>query len=558
MEALESILRFTRTGHFGHAFRAFEDVRVAPSARTATEVLRAQVLEQVGHAERALAVAKTLLQSKHLTISHRSECEAIVGRILFEEGDARGGLSHLQRAALSAQETTDLHAMFGATLFMFVIVSDRSGPAAGASVLSDLRQIATRLGDPEVTARLHLFVAQAEAKRGLLENAKRHTDLARRILKASANVYLAAFVANLDLAIAVLQSDFMLAKDCGRRAVEFADQSGVGKIRKAVFGNMGNLYYELGDFDRARTYFENALALLPASGANTTAVLESLARVHLLQGRAESCLSVLDQIESSIRVEQDRFSYEQRYSALTRVHLLAHQGLLQKALLGTVPVLELAARAGDGLLQKQVQLTRADLLQQLRQVPSSMALIAEIVPGLTGLSPELYARSEQILACALAPGSLEDGELHRGRAHRVYQSIGSIPRLQELELCWNQARSIPPDDAPSDERIALEDTDRQGTRGVRLALHGIAAAFTHAARPELVARELIEVLAAAQCTYTARATVQALGDTQEVICESSSGSDSAGAERRLSVGFRMIVKFSFTYVRNRISSQSQV
>ncbi|MGH7485206.1 MAG: tetratricopeptide repeat protein, partial [bacterium] len=438
MEILDPILRLTRLGRFGDALRAFDEVKANISLRPSFEVLRAHVLEQVGHAGPALALATTLLKSKHLTNAQKGECEFIVGKILFEEGDAEMGLGHLQRAALAALQTTDLHALFGAKLFAFVILSERSGPAAGASAIADLRQIATKLGDPEVTARLHLFVAQAEAKRGLLENATRHTALARGILKASQNVYLAAFVANLDLAVTVLRSEFETAETTGLRAIEFAEQSGVGKIRKAVFGNMGNLFCELGDFERATEYFENALAIPPANGANTTAVLESLARVHLLQRRADSCLSVLDRIEGSLRAEQDRLSYEQRYSALTRIHLLTQQRRLDQALLGTNSVLELAERAGDGLLRTQVQLTRADLFRRLGQTQSSMALIAEIVPGLTGLTPDLYARSEQVCACALGLGG---GELHYSRARRVYQSIGSVPGLQELESSWNEAKT---------------------------------------------------------------------------------------------------------------------
>jgi transcriptional regulator with PAS, ATPase and Fis domain/tetratricopeptide (TPR) repeat protein len=535
MEAVENILHLTRVGRFGQALQAFEEAKLPSSGRSAAEVLKAQVLEQVGHADRALDLATTLLQSKTLTISQRSECEAVVGKILFEEGHAESGLSHLQRAALAAQQTTDLTTMFGAKLFMFVILSERAGPMAGASILADLRRIATKLGDHEVTARLHLFVAQAEAKRGLLENATRHTALARRILRTSSNVYLAAFVANLDLAIAVLRCEFDVAKNCGLRAVEFAEKSGVGKIRKAVFGNLGNLYCEMGDFDRATGYFENALAILPANGANTTAVLESLARVHLRQGRTDACLSVLNRIESSIRVEQDRLSYEQRYSALTRVHLLAQEGHIEQALLGTGPVLELAALAGDGLLQKQTQLTRADLLQRLGQIPSSMALISEVVPGLAGLSPELYARSEQILACALGSGGCEDGQLHYDRAYRVYRSVGSVPKLRELEVCWNQTRAVQANGIVLGRAQTV--ADRPEAHGVRIALHGIAAAFTHAARPDLVARELLEVLVVAGCIDTARATIQAQSGRQEIICESNSDSDPSVAERRLSVGF---------------------
>jgi len=491
----------------------------------------------VGQSEQALTSATALLRSKHLTLSQRSECETVVGKILFDEGDAENGLDHLQRAAFSAHQGCDFHGLFAAKLFTLIMLSDRFGPAAASSVLADLRQLATKLGDAEVTARLHLFVAQAEAKRGLLDNAKRHTSIARRLLKTSSNVYLAAFIANQDLAFAVLRSEFDVAKECGQRAIKLADQSGVGKLRKAVFGNMGNLYSELGEFDRATQYFESALSIPPANGANTTAVLESLARVHLLQDRVDSCLAVLDRIESSIHVEQDRLSYEQRYSALTRIHLLARQGHTRQALEGTHAVLELAQRASDSLLQRQGLLTQADLLQKTGEVQASMALISEIVPGLMGLSPELHARSEQVLACALARCGDEDAEMHRDRAHRIYRSIGSIPRLQELELSWNQAHAASRHGLSFETR-GTEGAESQESRGVRLALDGIATAFAHASRPDLVARELLQILGASDSAHNARATLTDAKGVEEDIGKSDSNSCRVAGERQFSVGFK--------------------
>ena len=189
MESVEQVLRLTRLGRFGEALRALDSSKPV-SARAEYAVLRAQILEQVGQYGPARMLATTLLKSKSLAPSHRSDCEAVLGRVLFDEGNTERGLSHLHRAALVAQQAADLRALFGAKLYLLTILSDRSGPAAGSSILADVRQIATRLGDPEITARLHLFVAQAEAKRGLLENAKRHTSLASRILKTSPNAFL--------------------------------------------------------------------------------------------------------------------------------------------------------------------------------------------------------------------------------------------------------------------------------------------------------------------------------------------------------------------------------
>jgi transcriptional regulator with PAS, ATPase and Fis domain/tetratricopeptide (TPR) repeat protein len=534
MESVEQVLQLTRLGRFGDALRALDNSKPI-SARAEREVLRAQLLEQVGQYEPARILAATLLKSKNLAPSRRSECEAVLGRVLFDEGNTERGLAHLQRAALIAQQAADLHALFGAKLYLLIILSDRSGPAAGSSILADVRQIATRLGDPEITARLHLFVAQAEAKRGLLENARRHTSLASRILQTSPNAFLEAFTGNLDLAVAVLRSEFDVAKECGFRALALAEQSGVAKIRSAILGNMGNLFYELGDFERATSYFETALSACPANGANTTAVLDSLARIQLIQGRSDLCLATLDRIESGIHIEQDRLSYEHRRAAFARVDLLKSEGRIDEALARIDSVLELAERTGDDLLRKEVQLAKAELLQTSGRTSSSMALVAEATLGLIGASPELYAFGEQILACALTTIDERSSEAHHARAFRMYRGIGSVPRQTQLAVSWGQARSRQASDA---DRTLTEPLEKAEARSARLTLHGLAAAFTHATRPELIAAEFVNILSAADCVSTARATVRSAKETEEIISEAASGTyDRNIPEQRFSIGF---------------------
>jgi hypothetical protein len=116
MEPLDPILRLTRVGCFGQALQAFSEMASTIPNRPAAGVLRAQVLAQVGQSESALALATTLLKSKNLTIVQRSECEAVVGKILFDEGDADRGLGHQQRAVLTAEQATDLRSTFGQTV----------------------------------------------------------------------------------------------------------------------------------------------------------------------------------------------------------------------------------------------------------------------------------------------------------------------------------------------------------------------------------------------------------------------------------------------------------
>ena len=526
MESLEHVVALTRLGRFGDALQALEETKAVERGRE-FDVLQADLLERVGHAEQAWTLASALLKSKRLTESLRSKCEVIVGRILLDEGETEEGLAHLQRSALLAQQATDLHALFRAKLNQLLVMSDRFGPTAGSSVLADARQIATKLGDPTVTAQLHLFVAETEAKRGLLENAKRHTSLARRILLTCPNTYLEAFIGNLELAIAVLRSEFDDAKAYGFQAVKLAEESGAAKILRAVLGNMGNLFCELGEFDRATEYFERVLASPRPNRAHTAAVLESLARVQLFRGRADSCVDVLDRIESSVRVEQDRLFHAHRYAAHTRIRVLAGQGRVEDALSASDAVIDLAARAGDGLLLKQVQLTKAELLQRLGRVSLSMALIEEIMPGLVGVSPELYARGEQIIACALRSDGNAAGQDHYDRALRIYKALGSVPRQQELALCWKDPGAIHEHNKAAQGAADESDLERPDRVGARRSLHSLAMAFTQAARPDLVANELLQLLVDTGCVESA-----------EISGVDSNPLDRVSGRRHLSVGFR--------------------
>ena len=74
--------------------------------------------------------------------------------------------------------------------------------------MSEVRTNVIRLGQPMMAAALHVFVAQIEAKRGLLSIAKRHTDIALSRLATSQNIWLEATVENTNACLSIMQSDF--------------------------------------------------------------------------------------------------------------------------------------------------------------------------------------------------------------------------------------------------------------------------------------------------------------------------------------------------------------
>ena len=505
MESLQTAYLLKRAGRFSEALSALSHAGGANIGRTPVDILRAELLEYVGqHADASSLIAK-LLRSERLSNSDRSVCERVLGNILVENGDVDGGLTHLQRSVARAQEAADLEHRYAAQARILAVVSERSGPGAATALLAEVRQLATKLGDPQDTAALHLFVGEMEAKRGLLRNAGKHTGIARRILKTSPNFHLEALTENLELALAVLRSQFDAGRVCGLRAVELAERSGVKSIYRASVANLGNLFYAVGEFDRAIQFFERALAALPSVGAKTNASLDTLARVRLSQGRLDECAALLDRIDSSLRTERDRSLYAHRHAELTRAQLLADQGHLEDAMVRSESALALATIVGDALLSRRVDLTRADLLQRLGRVPMAMAIIQSILPRLVGESPELYAQCEQILACASArDGHLSAGRSHYRRARRIYEALGTVRGQMELDRSWNQAVSTA-GSANSQPTNEANDAPSASPPFGDYVLHGIASVLAHCDRPALVARELVDMLSASSCVYAARA-----------------------------------------------------
>ena len=360
MESLENAYRIKRAGRFSDALVALDQANNPPALHIASAVLRAELLEAIGQKESAKALATSLLQSRRLRPLDKSACEYVLGAILMDEGDVIRAMDHLQSAAEHARSVKAFDRVITPLLKLMLAVAERSGPGASASLLAEARQIATRLGDSHVTAKLHLFVAEMEAKRGLFTNARRHLRIAHRLLANSPNAFLDAFCSNLELAISLLLGQFGDAQLFATRATELAQRSGVAKIQRAVLGNIGNLFFELGKMDRAMEHFEHALVNVPSGGPHTTASLDNLARIHLVEGRFDLCRASLDRIEASIRDEHDRQSHAHRYSSLTAIHLFAREGHVEDALSRTTALLELAVRTGDTLFQKQVQLTKAE------------------------------------------------------------------------------------------------------------------------------------------------------------------------------------------------------
>jgi transcriptional regulator with PAS, ATPase and Fis domain len=510
-----------QVGLFSDALKVLAAAEVPSRERLAVDVLRMELLETTGEYEPARVLATNSLKSRHVNDADKSLCEYVLGRIDVELGKVQSGIAHFQRSALCAQQAKDIEAEFHARVQLFNVLFERLGPGGSTSLLSEIRALATKLGDPRCTAKLHLFVAAMEARRGLFSNARRHTSIARNLLQDFPHAYYEAFAENIALGISVMQSEFESARIHGHRAMELCERAGLALLFRASMGNLGSLYYALGDFDAAVEYLQRGLIdpSMRYFGPYGNAALEGLARVHLMQGHVDTCRELLERIDASVLTDEDRSSYVYREAELTRAYLLAKEHLIEEAIASTEAVVTLAARAGDALSVKKGSLAKAELCERFGLVSTSMAIIEGIAPSLIGDSPELFAQAEQTIACALLrEGDRVAGQLHRDRASRICISLRSVAAERILDERWADA-------VKGDENV-IHQSRLEGSPSselaTRRALHDLATVLAYSGRPEIVARELVDLINSTGSVYAIRATSGRQGDSEQTLASAGS------------------------------------
>src|SRR5262249_15200631 len=184
MHSIADAKELARAGRFGEAFIALSETRVAAKDRAIASVLRCELLERVGRYDEARHEASELLRSRHLNSGERSGCCLVLARVESTAGRTDSSITWLQRAVSLAQQEHDHDRMCWAKLRLLTRVAEHSGFEAASVLLRDLRMSAMQTGDPAILAAVHLYVAQTEAKRGLLASPRKHVHLALTHLKA--------------------------------------------------------------------------------------------------------------------------------------------------------------------------------------------------------------------------------------------------------------------------------------------------------------------------------------------------------------------------------------
>jgi transcriptional regulator with PAS, ATPase and Fis domain/tetratricopeptide (TPR) repeat protein len=493
---LKPIATLKKQGRFLEALNALETIGPSPTA--AVCVQRAELLERLGRHDECRRLTEAAQKTKQLTASHRATCEYLTGHIDLEDGDTQRAVGRFQRAASLARGTDDLELLCRVQMKLLVVVADVSGPDAAAPILSDLRHSTTRLGDPHTTAALHVFVAEMEARRGLLHSAQKHLSIANGLMVDQPNPWLAAVSENIRLAACVLESKVDAGEVHAELGMRLAQESGTAVVRRAIAANHAVLHFVRGDFQKAVESLNRALVVLRSSGERRNGCLETLARIRLAEGRLDDCAAALDAIDASIKFESDRSQYANRYALLTRTHLLERQGFIDDALRQIDRVLDVAGKMDDRLLRSSASLTKIELLQTAGRSDEASNLLSLQPDELQSFSPELYVHYEQVLTSGLLLQNQRlEARTHYLRAQRLCNVLCNVPRQLELTRRWQKRVRTTTDN------IAVSDDSSPGSLRTRDAIHTIAAITAHAGRGEFIAREIAELLVSTACVTSA-------------------------------------------------------
>jgi len=526
MENLASVKSLVRNGRFIEALTSLTEPMPSQKRLPAIDVQRVALLERVGRYGESRQLTAKLLRTTELSDVDRSICEYTIGLIEWDEGHTNSAIEHVQRSLLLAKRADNLERLCWSQLRLWMMFGNRSDIDAAAPILAELRANSIRLGDPSVLAAVHVFVAEIEAKRGLTISARSHTGIAVNLLASESNLWLEAWAENINVAIALMSSDYTSGLAHGQRAVALAEQAGVAVTLRACLANYGNLLCLGGRFEEAIGYFERAMAILPSSGDNANGVIDAIASIRLSQNRLDQAEALLDRIEESIHNPDDRRLYVFRHASLTRIKYLMLRLRWQESLDQVDHLLDIARDTGDHFLRAISSLTRAEILLHSGRDADSMQVLCGLVSELPDLPPDFHGRYEGLFASALTISeNHRAADVHADRARRILTSLPNVPALQDFERCRTIASSAP----KVSRKSGLE-----GFTPAQVALQGAAALVVHVQQPEFMAGEVIRLLIDSGCAKHAVALARAPSGATEVIAED--GPRGSTDVRRVDVG----------------------
>ena len=491
---------------FNHLFSSGEYGRIAEEARRLEpdarsephrSALIAQATFEAGDIARARAWATPCIESSHA--SARARGQLVLALCTRATGDIAQA-TQLFRAALSSSEEggdNELEAWIAVFLLRHMFVAGRE--LAGAMVHATRAKVA-KAGSAHATAYLHVTVALAEGQAGRLREARRHLQLAQRLIASKPHPWLQCSILGATATITIAEREFRETGACFETLRAMAHQHGLVAEYARANVNLGNWAYLTGRYEAAETLIQEAIDSPHTSRIAKLTATVTKAELRLAQGRLTECEDILREIEHTATGMSFSNVYAVQLARLAQSRLLmrrrdAYTAAEQLALLES----ELH-ETSDRYLLAATRTTRAQALVMCGNLADGSRSLA----AGTMLEPDAISEFQghfyYAAASAVAISNQRLADALEARARRVWNSQGT----SSLEFALSTAGEQPANGVATAE-------SSEATRDF-VTLESVTSLFALACNPRLLAVEL-------------EATIRRLGCSPAVTLSTAPASD---------------------------------
>jgi DNA-binding NtrC family response regulator/tetratricopeptide (TPR) repeat protein len=470
-------------------------------------------------------------------------------------------IERLQTAIELAQSPTPTEERCWAELRLLLTLAEGPGPDTATAYLSTVKNDVTRLGQPLVSTALHLFVAQIEARRGLLANAREHIRIGRSLAKRCENSWIEGLAAIDASCIAFSVSDLDATEAEARKAMRESAKSGHASLLRAAITNLAHVELARGRFARAEQFFTRAARLSPPAGMIQAGITDGLAQLSMARGDLAGAERILATARPWTPDSPKGSWYYGLWTSVTRSRLLIRQHRHDEAAALLTGALAGARELADPLLASGLALLLIEACARQGQPDEAARVLADADTSAWASTTDALAESGRALGLALsADGSTDLSRVWFERGAQAVASVGNNAALAHLadgyadslarQLGVTAARIEPegPLDAlPPRPRQVVHRLDTctplvapQGDQSA-IALERAAAIVESGAYPAVVGHEVMRALLETRCVSRAALAVTRDGRPTELLswfgCSwSDAGALIARPPRRIGLG----------------------
>jgi hypothetical protein len=189
MDILSHVRDLYKQGRFRES-REFLGNLNASRLDVPTTLLKASVSEMTGDLVAAEAAASQVLRSRFASNAQHATAEFVLARVASARGEIEKELGHLHKSNALAERAGDPDQLGWTQLRLLALIANRMGTESCRSLMAGLRRNVSCAGSPSLSAALHLVVADADGKLGLVGKSRKHVHLAQTLTAKYPNVWL--------------------------------------------------------------------------------------------------------------------------------------------------------------------------------------------------------------------------------------------------------------------------------------------------------------------------------------------------------------------------------